>query len=261
VDLIIDALVLVVFGLVTWCVAGEGSWGAVVVFLCTFLSGVLAMNFFEPLAALIEGALPSDYRAVADIIALMGLFTAFVFLTRIATEQFQPTYVAIFDWLHEPLRWLFGAATGYLMVAIVLIAVHVAPLPRDCFGFRAERANFLGIVATDRQWLGLVQWMSEKSLSGGSGGYFDGTLVKFPNPEMKAEILSSFPIRYAQRRQRLFPRGFESAATTAPPSPASTPSTTPNPNTGASVPANPATPSTGFTPPPFTNQGKDSSDF
>lgn len=54
----IDVLLLAILGVVTWCVASDGAWSAVVTFLCTLIAGLIAMNFFEPVAALLEGISP-----------------------------------------------------------------------------------------------------------------------------------------------------------------------------------------------------------
>ena len=45
-----DVMLLFVWGIVTWCVAGEGAFGSAVNCLVIIVSGLLAMNFFEPFA-------------------------------------------------------------------------------------------------------------------------------------------------------------------------------------------------------------------
>ena len=78
----IDLACLAVVGIVVWCVASEGIWGATQTFLCVLLSGLLAMNYFEPLASFLDGTLGS-YKSYSDIVALVGLFIAFVFALRL----------------------------------------------------------------------------------------------------------------------------------------------------------------------------------
>ena len=60
----------IVVGVVTYLVATEGIWGAAQTFLCTLLSALIAMNFFEPLAKQLQAFLPSQY---CDFAALVGL--------------------------------------------------------------------------------------------------------------------------------------------------------------------------------------------
>ena len=208
-----EFICLAVVAVVTWLVASEGIWGAAQTFLCTLLAGLMAMNFFEPLANSIRGVVGDNY---ADIVALLGLFTAFCFALRMGTEQLAPSYIQVIPMLDTVGRWAFGAVTGYLTMAILLTALHTAPLPREFLGFKPEKNNFFN-VAPDRQWLGFTQYVSEKPLSKaifkdkfGNQDIvlvhaFDGKYEKigdqskpYPNG-----IWPSFPIRYAMRRERL----------------------------------------------------------
>ncbi|MBI3864917.1 MAG: CvpA family protein [Planctomycetia bacterium] len=192
-------LLLIVVG-VGWCVAGEGAWGAALTFLAVLFAGLLAMNFFEPLAVFLESTFGSGFGPFADLTALLGLFALFTFLLRLATDSISPTEIELDGRAHQAARWLFAAATGYTTMAILLTALHTAPLPRDLkyIGFRPEQRNFFDISAPDRQWLGFVQHVSEKVLR--TGKVFDGPEFSMPEGTTK-QIWPSFPIRYATRRQ------------------------------------------------------------
>jgi hypothetical protein len=209
----IEIALLIVVGAITWLVASEGIWGAAQTFLCTLLAGLIAMNFFEPLANALRGAVGEPY---ADIVALLGLFVGLIFALRLGTEQLSPSYIQVIPMLDTVGRWVFGAITGYLTMAILLTALHTAPLPREFFGFKPEKNNFFGS-APDRQWLGFTQYVSEKPLSraifkdkfGNEDVIithsFDGRYEKIGDP-MKPfpnKFWPSFPIRYAMRRERM----------------------------------------------------------
>jgi hypothetical protein len=182
---------------VTWCVASEGAWSAVLVFLAVLFAGLLAMNFFEPLANMLDGmgAWMEDY---SDLAALLGLFALFTFLLRLATDNISPTDVELDGRIQQIVRWVFALATGYLTMAIVLTAIHTAPLPRAFLGFKPEGNNFFDICAPDRQWLGFTQHVSEKVLV--TGKIFDGPKYAMPPESNDVRVWSSFPIRYATRR-------------------------------------------------------------
>src|SRR5260221_6822896 len=189
-------ILVLIIAIVAWCVASEGAFGAGLTFLCVLFSGLLAMNFFEPLADVLDG-IGSDMRYYSDFIALVGLFALFVFLGRLATDSIAPTEIEYDSRIYNAARWLFGLATGYITMAILLTAVHTAPLPREFLGFSPERRNLFEFAAPDRQWLGFTQHVSEKIL--GTGAIFDGP--KYPEPETTQDIWPSFPIRYATRRK------------------------------------------------------------
>lgn len=197
-DAIFGVLLLLVFGVVTWCVSSEGAWGAALTFLCVLFAGLLTMNFFEPIAAMIEDKGGNLLAPYADLVAFVGLFTIFTLLGRLGTEQLAPTDLEVEGRLYQAGRWVFAAATGYLTMAILLTALHTAPLPRNFIGFRPEANNLFEFDAPDRRWLGFVQFVSENVLR--SNRIFDGTVYK-DVPGTTQQIWPSFPIRYATRRE------------------------------------------------------------
>jgi hypothetical protein len=213
-------VLLFVMAIVMWCVASEGAFGAGLTFLCVVFAGLLAMNFFEAVAGLLDG-LGTWFKDYSDLIALVGLFIVLVFLARLATDNIAPTEIEYDARVYNVVRWLFGVATGYVTMAFLLTALHTAPLPRSFLGFSPERANLFDIAAPDRQWLGFTQHVSEKILA--TGRIFDGPY--FAAPETDQRIWPSFPIRYASRRQTY----------STPRNPAL--STGPAPATGPSAPA------------------------
>jgi hypothetical protein len=224
----IDLLLIVVIAAVTWCVASEGPWGAASTFVSVILAGLLAMNFFEPLASMFPASL--EWQNRADVIALLGLFAAFVTGLRYALDYLMPTRIEVQPMAYDGARWGLGAATGYVTAAILLTALHTAPLPREFLGFRAERANLFDTVAPDRQWLAFTQHASEHIFT--TGNVFDGPrFEKYPGSGVSS--WSSFPIRYAERREKYASGGAVSTASNAPPS-GGAPPPTPGPTPGRS---------------------------
>jgi hypothetical protein len=211
----IDIACLAVVAVVAWCVASEGIHGAAQTLLCTLIAALLAMNFFEPLASMLDGAL-GGWRKYSDIIALVGLFIAFIFALRLGIEQLAPTYIQLQPTLDQFGRWAFAALTGYLTMAFLLTALHTAPLPREFMQFKPERGNFFGMFP-DRQWLGFVQYVTEKPF--GWREYqipntsppqfvmhaFDGQYMRLGDPSnpYPNTIWPSFVIRYASRRAQI----------------------------------------------------------
>lgn len=202
----IDLLLLAIIGAVTWCVASEGAWGAALTFLSVLIAGLLAMNWFEGLAQVLENNVASsiEWSHRWDVIALLGLFAGFAFGLRALTEQIMPTFVQVHPIAFNVSRWTFGLMTGYLAAAIILTSLHVSPLPRNFWGFTPERDNLIDVSAPDRQWLAYTQYVSERILRKGQyGPVFDGDqFPAIPGQQETVQIWSSFPMRYAMRRQR-----------------------------------------------------------
>ncbi len=224
-EAVFGILLLLIVVVVTWCVASEGAFGAGLTLLCVLFAGLLAMNFFEPVADMLDGV-GTWMKDYSDFMALVGLFALFVFLGRLACDSIAPTEIEYDARIYNAARWLFALATGYVTMAILLTAVHTAPLPREFLGFAPERKNLFDVDAPDRRWLGLTQHVSEKILA--TGAIFDGP--RFSMPETPQQIWPSFPIRYATKRQLYAAPRAPGAAAPAP-QPATAPPTAPG--TGA----------------------------
>ena len=196
----IDVALLLILGLVAWNVAAEGAWGATAVFFSVLLSALIAMDYFEPLADLMQSALGNDWANRVDFIALVGLFALGVFGLRYLSDKLVPNFITVNSRFYDACRWVFGLSTGYLTIAFFLAALHTAPLPREFLGFTPERNNFFGMLAPDRDWLGFVQYVSERSMpSSEDGRVFDGSSFRLPGHDN--EIWPTYIFRYASRRE------------------------------------------------------------
>jgi len=223
-DALFGLILIGMMAVITWCVASEGAWGAALTFLCVLFAGLLTMNFFEPIAAFIEDKGGNFLAPYADLLAFVGLFAGLTFLGRLATDTIAPTDIELDGRVQQVVRWLLAGATAYTTVAILLTAVHTAPLPRKFIGFRPEADNLFEAAAPDRQWLGFVQYVSERVLT--TGRVFDGPRATFEGTEQR--VWPSFPIRYATRRDdiasgtaRKAPSGGGAAPSAAPAAPPS----------------------------------------
>ncbi|MCA8983895.1 MAG: CvpA family protein [Planctomycetaceae bacterium] len=213
----IDLVLLAILGIVTWCVAAEGAWGASLTLLCVIFAGLLTMNFFEPVAELLQANVPlgPGWRNRWDFIAFMGLFILLVTLFRLGTEQLIPSFMEVHPLVFDGLRWGAAALTGYVAMAIVLTSLHTANLPRTFLGFEPERDNFLGMTAPDRQWLGFVQYFTENAYGHGpKGAVFDGTTTTLADGQQV--LLPSFAIRYGSRREQFGTAGSAAPLDNAP---------------------------------------------
>lgn len=213
-ELVIDIVLVGIVGVITWLLASEGPWTAILAFFSVVFAGLIAMNFYEPLAENLAFLKPTANDTKADFIALVGLFTLFVFLLRMGLDQVAPTNIELPDIAYQAGRWLFGFGAGYVTMAILLTALHTAPLPRKFLGFAPERLNFLGVTAPDRQWLGFTQYASERIFAQrirvrneinqqeASFRNFDGLRVLFPGRQT-SDYLPTYIIRYASRREQI----------------------------------------------------------
>lgn len=213
--MILDAILVGIVAVITWCVASEGAWAAAMTLVSVIVAGLLATCLFEATANFLGQNIASSYEWQHrwDIIAMVGLFAGIVFAFRTATEWLMPVHIEVHGLVYDATRWGCSFLAGCVTMAFLLTALHTAPLPPELIGFASEpyrRGGPVGQSAPDMKWLGFVHRMTETAFSRGSAGaIFDG-----PRFELYegggAAVLPSFPIRYASRRDRYF--GGEPAA-------------------------------------------------
>ena len=142
----------------------------------------------------------TDWAYRVDFIALVGLFAGGVFGLRYLSEWLVPNFIVVNGRFYDACRWVFGVLTGYVTIGFLLMAMHTAPLPRDFLGFTPERNNFFGQLAPDRDWLGFVQYVSEKSMpSSEEGRIFDGSQFRLPGHTNRSVADIYFPLCLAPR--------------------------------------------------------------
>lgn len=167
--------ITVVFGVIilgtAWSLIREGIWGATLVFLEILIAGLVAMNFFEPLAGLME-----DYLAFMagyeDGVALLLVFGLVLFIFREADGALWPNMVRFPGLLHRAGGAAFGVLSGLALAAFLLCAFQAFPLPTSFMGYNSEEKMVLGL-GLDRHWLAFTQRMSRKALRQGDGNTFD----------------------------------------------------------------------------------------
>jgi hypothetical protein len=152
IDLIIGFLIL----LMTYALAGEGLWGAALMFFNVLFGGLIAFNFYEPLAQLIDST--GIGWGFSDTLSLLGLFCVAVLLLRMTTESLAPAMVRFPTPIYHAGRWFFALATSLVAFSILLLSLHVAPVHKKIFGvidYKYKPPFGLGL---DHQWLGFFQY-------------------------------------------------------------------------------------------------------
>ncbi len=138
----------------------EGIWGNFLNLVNVVTAGLLATNFFEPLAKLGESYFGS-FTFFLDFLCLWGLFGLLVIVFRLATDRISRTKVRFLKLADEIGSPLMAAMVGWVMVCFTAMTLHTAPLAKNFLGggFQPEEEMLLG-TAPDRRWLGFVQSVS-----------------------------------------------------------------------------------------------------
>jgi uncharacterized membrane protein required for colicin V production len=161
---------LVMLAIVFACMAmlyNDGLWSNAIRLINVVTAGLLAMNFFEPLADWLESQSPA-YSYFWDFIALWGLFAVISLIFRIVTDKLSQVKVKFLKITDQIGSAVLALWIGWVMVCFTLTSLNVAPLARNCMGgsfsSQIDDRMFFGF-APDRQWLAFTQKMSLETYS------------------------------------------------------------------------------------------------
>jgi hypothetical protein len=147
-----------------------------------FLAGLVAFNFWEPLATELEKSLAGTFAdGFEDWICLMGLFCITLTALRVITNIFAANEPQIMPMAQQFASGFCGLITGYLTAGFLICAMQTLPLSEDFLGF-SGRVEIAGgsrrFLPPDRVWLALMHRASLGPLyNEGEGfdprGYFE----------------------------------------------------------------------------------------
>jgi hypothetical protein len=152
IDLVISFLIL----LLTYALSAEGLWGAALMFFNVLFGGLIAFNFYEPLARLIDST--GINWGFSDTLSLLLIFCVSVLLLRMTTESIAPAMVRFPTPVYHAGRLLFALGTSLVTMSILILAYHTAPVHKKIFGaidYKSRPPFGLGL---DHQWLGFFQY-------------------------------------------------------------------------------------------------------
>jgi len=190
-------LVLLATAALVWF---QGLWGAALALVNLTIAMLLATNFFEPIASLIDG-FDGSFTYLLDFVVLWMVFVfAFAFL-RLMTHLMSGTRVKFILPVEMAGRSMLALWCGWLMVCFTAFSLQMAPLnaasPLGAWE-SPQSGSFLGM-APERMWLGFAHSRSRGALSRGN---FSGE--NHPDDaDLNVEAFDprgEFPIKYHDRR-------------------------------------------------------------
>ena len=151
IDLIIAFLIL---GL-TYALTSEGLWGSALMFFNVLFGALIAFNFYEPLAKLLDST--GIGWGFSDTLCLMLLFSVSVLVLRMTTETIAPAQVRFPMMVYNIGRLVFGLGGALITMSIVILAFHCAPVYKKIFGVVDYNSKPPFGLALDHRFLGLFQ--------------------------------------------------------------------------------------------------------
>jgi hypothetical protein len=156
----LDLVVVVLIAGMTYAVASEGLWGAALMFFNVLFSALVAFNFYEPLASLLATNV-NAMAGFADTLCLLLIFAITLLILRLTTDSLGPTMVRFPQAIYHVGRWLFALMGASLTMAILLLALHTAPIHKRMFygAYPYDKKPPFGM-GLDWKWLGFFQYSS-----------------------------------------------------------------------------------------------------
>jgi hypothetical protein len=150
---------LIIVGLflgLTYVLTSEGLWGSALMFFNVVFGGMIAFNFYEPVARLLDST--GIGWGFSDTLCLLGLFAVATGLLRMTTETIAPAMVRFPPPVYHAGRLLFGAGGAAVTVAIAILAFHAAPVHKKIFNAVKYDTSPPFHAGFDHQWLGFFQY-------------------------------------------------------------------------------------------------------
>jgi len=200
-------LLIVLFLAVAATLYPEGMWGNAITLINVVTAALLATNFWEPLAKLLEGYLPS-FTFFWDYLMLWALFALIYGIMRAVTDKLSRAKVRFITLADQIGGAFFAAWVGWVVVCFAAMTLHTAPLARNFLfgGFVPVSQMLLGF-APDRQWLGFMQQVSLGPFSRSLGPNDQNVYGKAASPaEQNLAVFdrnADFLPKYATRRSLL----------------------------------------------------------
>jgi len=179
---------------VAWISLQDGVLTAAARCAAVMLSGLVAFNFYEPLAEYLDPMVTGTFlEGTEDALSLAGLFALTAALLRMLIDNMADQDVEMSAVPQQVASGVVGAATGYLLSGFLTVMLSTLPLPEKFLGHDPlagleEPMGLTKVLPGDRVWLSLMH------RAGGQGAFGTGDSGTF-DPD------GTFPLRHAHRRR------------------------------------------------------------
>jgi hypothetical protein len=189
--MVLGLLTVLMMLIIAYAFWREGPLTAFAMFCNTLIAGIIAFNFWEPIADLLDPAFQdSVFEGTEDALALMIPFLLILMGLRLATNSLASTHMEYPALLYRGGAVLFGLLTGYFLAGILVCALQTLPIQQNFLGFErykpGETSGGRKFIPPDMVWLSMMYRLSGKSLSSGDEPF---------------DAMGSFEMRYARHRR------------------------------------------------------------
>jgi uncharacterized membrane protein required for colicin V production len=113
----------------------EGLFTACTMCINVFLAGLIAFNFYEPLATWVEPMIGEWAPGYEDALSIILIFSLVLFGLRTATNKLANMEIDFPQIAQRAGGAVFGLITGYLVCGLLVCLFQTLPLHKNFMGF------------------------------------------------------------------------------------------------------------------------------
>jgi hypothetical protein len=186
----------------------EGVFNAFVMLCNVMIAGLVAFNFWEPIADLLDPLLSGIFlHGYEDAIVLVGLFCLTLGLLRVATNSLAPTEMQYHEILYRGGGFVLGMLTGYLTAGFLVCMMQTLPWHENFMGFdykidsNQASAGIRRVLPPDRVWLGLMYRAGAYPFANNPDPYLESEPQTPFERYLTFDKFGTFELRYARHRR------------------------------------------------------------
>jgi hypothetical protein len=171
-------LTLLVMAIIAYAFWREGPLTAFAMCCNVVLAGLLAFNFWEPIAAALQPSFMGNFlEGTEDAIALMLLFCPTLMFLRWLTNSLSRTHMEFPTILYRGGSVLCGLLAGYFLSGFLLCVYQTLPVQQNFLGFDVyepgKASPLRQVLPPDLVWLSMMHRLSGGGLASSEPTLFD----------------------------------------------------------------------------------------
>lgn len=188
-------LLFLIFAITVAALWFHGTWNNCVTLINMTLAMMIATNYYEPLAAVLEG-FDASFTYLLDFVVIWILFGVTFAILRLLTDTLSPNRVKFIMPVEMALRSITAIWAGWLMICFVGFTLHFAPLNSESPG--GALASKPSEMSPFGAWHSFVKNRSTYALS---RGHFDSAFPDNSGRDVQAfDSKGDFFDKYHARR-------------------------------------------------------------
>jgi hypothetical protein len=166
---VIIAATIIIMLATAWAQYRNGLFSAWAMLFKVVIAGLVAFNFFEPIADALEPSFQSNALAgCEDFLVLTTLFAVTALALRVGTNYLAPDIMDQHGALQHFGAAAVGLGTGYLLAGFMLCSMQTLPLDERFLDFAPRETNenpLRTVFPSDRIWLTMMRHAGDAPLN------------------------------------------------------------------------------------------------